>query len=56
MQNRQATGVLVALSILAALTVCASAWADREPVLKQIKVPHDYYYREMYLPDRKSVV
>ncbi len=26
------------------------ALADREPVLKQIKVPHHYYYREMYLP------
>lgn len=24
--------------------------AQREPVLKQIKVPHNYYYREMYLP------
>ncbi len=24
--------------------------ADREPVLKQIDVPHSYYYREMYLP------
>jgi hypothetical protein len=23
---------------------------QREPVLKQIKVPHNYYYREMYLP------
>jgi hypothetical protein len=26
------------------------AHADREPVLKQIAVPHDYYFREMYLP------
>jgi len=24
--------------------------AGREPVLKQIAVPHSYYYREMYLP------
>jgi Tol biopolymer transport system component len=24
--------------------------AQREPVLKQIHVPHPYYYREMYLP------
>jgi TolB protein len=24
--------------------------AQREPVLKQIKLPHNYYYREMYLP------
>ncbi|MEQ9561138.1 MAG: hypothetical protein RLN69_01360, partial [Woeseiaceae bacterium] len=28
----------------------AVAYADREPVLKQIAVPHDYYFREMYLP------
>lgn len=28
----------------------ASAFADREPVLKQIAVPHDYYFREMFLP------
>ena len=26
----------------------------REPVLKQIKVPHRYYYREMYLPQLTS--
>ena len=26
------------------------ALADREPVLKQIDVPHNYYFREMYLP------
>ncbi len=25
-------------------------FAQREPVLKQIDVPHDYYFREMYLP------
>ncbi|MCB0498596.1 MAG: CehA/McbA family metallohydrolase [Cyclobacteriaceae bacterium] len=25
-------------------------FAQREPVLNQIKVPHDYYFREMYLP------
>src|SRR5438128_12651799 len=24
--------------------------AQREPVLKQIDLPHSYYYREMYLP------
>ena len=24
--------------------------AQREPVLKQIDVPHPYYFREMYLP------
>jgi len=33
-----------------ALLATTMAFADRAPVLKQIKVPHDYYYREMYLP------
>lgn len=28
----------------------AVAFADRQPVLKQIALPHPYYYREMYLP------
>ena len=28
--------------------------AQRQPVLKQIKVPHSYYYREMYLPQVTS--
>ena len=30
------------------------ALAQREPVLKQILVPHNYYYREMYLPQVTS--
>ena len=30
------------------------AHAQREPVLKQIHVPHSYYYREMYLPQATS--
>ena len=28
--------------------------AQRQPVLQQIKVPHSYYYREMYLPQLTS--
>ena len=35
--------------ILLALGASA-AFADRQPVLKQIALPHPYYYREMYLP------
>jgi TolB protein len=31
-----------------------NALADRETVLKQIDVPHNYYYREMYLPQLTS--
>ncbi len=26
------------------------AFCQREPVLKQIDLPHPYYFREMYLP------
>jgi len=37
--------------LAAASTVAAS---QREPVLKQIAVPHPYYYREMYLPQLTS--
>src|ERR1035438_9594101 len=28
----------------------ASCFAQRQPVLKQIDLPHPYYFREMYLP------
>jgi hypothetical protein len=27
-----------------------AAFADREAVLKQIDLPHSYYWRELYLP------
>jgi TolB protein len=30
--------------------LCANCVAQRAPVLKQIDLPHAYYYREMYLP------
>jgi Tol biopolymer transport system component len=36
------------------LCVCFPAFAQRDPVLKQIDVPHPYYYREMYLPQLTS--
>ena len=32
------------------IVTCAPVLAQREPVLKQIDLPHSYYYREMYLP------
>ncbi len=35
---------------LALLFAAPGALAERAPVLKQIAVPHDYYFREMYLP------
>jgi Tol biopolymer transport system component len=37
-----------------ALAFAAGAYAQREPVLKQIDLPHSYYYREMYLPQLTS--
>ncbi len=37
-----------------ALVLSSSLEAQREPVLKQIKLPHNYYYREMYLPQVTS--
>ena len=39
---------------LLALLLLAPAHAEREPVLQQIKVPHNYYFREMYLPQVSS--
>ena len=42
-------------SLMAAvLALPQLAHAQREPVLKQIQLPHNYYYREMYLPQLTS--
>src|SRR5271166_7188980 len=38
--------ILLTMLILAVLPLTA----QRDPVLKQIDLPHRYYYREMYLP------
>lgn len=43
--------------ITPAAALALLAWpvlAAREPVLKQVQVPHRYYYREMYLPQVTS--
>jgi TolB protein len=37
-------------SICSFFLLGAGCVAQREPVLKQIDLPHSYYYREMYLP------
>jgi TolB protein len=37
-------------SLLILLATSLPLLAQREPVLKQIDLPHPYYYREMYLP------
>ena len=36
------------------LLAATGAEAARERVLKQIDLPHDYYYRELYLPQATS--
>ncbi len=41
---------VIGLAIAIGLACSSSALAQRETVLKQIDVPHNYYYREMYLP------
>src|SRR6185369_8821134 len=45
------TRAMKKLLILAALlSFVAPAAAEREPVLKQVDLPHSYYWRELYLP------
>jgi TolB protein len=41
-------------SAIVFLVVPGLVAAQRQPVLRQIKVPHSYYYREMYLPQATS--
>lgn len=36
--------------VVSFLLISVSCFAQREPVLKQIDLPHAYYFREMYLP------
>jgi len=38
------------LLLTALLWLAAPALAEREPVLKQVDLPHSYYWRELYLP------
>ncbi|HEX6661454.1 MAG TPA: hypothetical protein VF067_06260, partial [Sphingomicrobium sp.] len=33
------------------LCIAGTARAEREPVLKQVDLPHSYYWRELYLPE-----
>jgi TolB protein len=46
--------IRTAAGAVLALVVAAAAFAQREPVLKQIDLPHNYYFREMYLPQLTS--
>src|ERR1700737_1569988 len=44
-------GVLFKLRLAGLFFItCISCFAQREQVLKQIDLPHPYYFREMYLP------
>lgn len=45
--------IRIALCLLVA-TATLPALAQRQPVLRQIELPHPYYYREMYLPQLTS--
>ena len=36
--------------IVLTLLITTAAFSQRDPVLKQIDLPHPYYFREMYLP------
>jgi TolB protein len=40
--------------VLTGSLLASAACAQRRPVLDQIAVPHDYYFREMYLPQLTS--
>ena len=42
------------LLLLAALALAGTAQAGREPVLKQVDLPHNYYWRELYIPQLTS--
>jgi Tol biopolymer transport system component len=39
-----------AATLVLLLGLAAPAFAEREPVLKQVDLPHSYYWRELYLP------
>jgi TolB protein len=51
-RSRFAVAAPVALVAMAALATAAAG--QRQPVLPQIEVPHSYYFREMYLPQRTT--
>ena len=42
------------LLMLATLSLAGTAQAGREPVLQQVDLPHNYYWRELYIPQLTS--
>jgi len=43
-------GGVTAMILAALLAMAGTAEAGREPVLKQVDLPHNYYWRELYIP------
>src|SRR6185295_6419786 len=53
--SHDGTSMRRALGLVALWSAAATpAFAQREPVLKQVGVPHAYYWREMYVPQVTS--
>ncbi len=48
------SGIVLPCALVLQCLVQTDAYAQRRPVLDQIDVPHDYYFREMYLPQLTS--
>jgi TolB protein len=46
--ERRIEGIFV--TALAVTALIAGVEAQRKPLLPQIKLPHSYYYREMFVP------
>ncbi|MGH7547004.1 MAG: CehA/McbA family metallohydrolase [Gemmatimonadales bacterium] len=54
MDRGRAVALAVALCAAALPPLAPPAAAQREPVLKQVGLPHPYYWREMYVPQVTS--
>ena len=52
--ERRLGRVAATLAVALAATAPCAAVADREPVLKQVELPHGYYWRGLYLPQLTS--
>ena len=48
--RRAVRGFRIIAATMSLLVLCSTAEAKREPVLKQVDLPHSYYWRELYLP------
>lgn len=54
MRARGERSIRRAVMMAAVLLLSVGAEAAREPVLKQVDLPHSYYWREMYIPQPTS--